>query len=261
MKAIAFLTILIVACTSPGTGAFGHACNTGGDCASDFCVGGEVGGTAFCSEDCTGKPSGAACGGGAGRCVADFVAWCWLPCTTDADCTAVNAARPVCRTGSSGGKAFPFATCFSAVAPAGDATDTTDAATPIGDAAAASGDAAVTLDEAASETSSGTAAIGSPCKTAADCADGTCLTGNLWVKGYCAKTIAECPAPGSKVDVCPTGAACVAAILSGAGESEHTGDYCMKVCALPGDCRQGDGYQCCTTGQFQGKDWCGVGCQ
>ncbi len=240
MKAIAFLTILLAACTSPGTGAFGHACNTGGDCAGDFCVGAEVGGTAFCSEDCTGKPSGATCGGGAGRCVADFVAWCWLPCATDADCTAVNPARPVCRIGSSGGKAYPFSTCFSAVAPAGDATSTTDAAS--------------------SETNGG-GATGSPCKTAADCSDGTCLTGNLWVNGYCTKTIAECPAPGSKAELCPTGSACVAAILSGAGESKHMGDYCMKSCAQPSDCRAVDGYQCCTSGQFQEKDWCGVGCQ
>ena len=73
---------------------------------------------------------------------------------------------------------------------------------------------------AATETSAGSGAIGSPCKTATDCSDGTCLTGNLWVNGYCAKTIAECPAPGSKLEVCPNGAACVAAILSGAGESK-----------------------------------------
>ncbi len=241
MKAIAFLAMLVAACTSPVAGAFGHACNTSGDCASDFCVGGEVGGTAFCSEDCTGKASGASCGGGAGRCVADFVAWCWLPCTTDADCTVVNPARPVCRTGSSGGKAYPFTTCFSATMSAGDAT--------------------VALDAAVSETSAGSGTIGSPCKTAADCTDGTCLTGNLWTNGYCALAIAECPAPGSKVELCPSGSACVAAILSGAGESKHTGDYCMKVCGQAGDCRAADGYQCCVGGQALGKNWCGVGCQ
>ena len=241
MRALVYLSLIVAACTSPGTGAFGRACNTGGDCVSDFCVGGEVGGSAFCSEDCTGKASGATCGGGAGRCVADFVAWCWLPCTTDADCSAINPARPVCRTGSSGGKAYPFATCFSVAMPVGDAT--------------------VGLDAAVSETSVGSATIGSPCTTAADCADGTCLTGNLWVNGYCAKTIAECPAPGSKLDLCPSGGACVAAILSGSGESNHTGDYCMKVCTQPAECRAGDGYQCCTNGQFEGKDWCGVGCQ
>ncbi len=116
------LTLALAACAGQGVGQFGQSCNTSGDCTSDFCVGGELGEAPFCSEDCTGKATGTSCGGGQGRCIADFVAWCWLPCTTGAQCAAVNPKRPVCATGSSGGTAYAFATCFAPAA--ADATST-----------------------------------------------------------------------------------------------------------------------------------------
>lgn len=241
MKTIVFLTILIVACTSPGTAPFDSAFDAG-DCADGLCNDGEVGDTldASCSRPCgveaqttfvvTQKCGAITCG---------YTQKCTDLCWVIVDS---NAGSCDCNMGADAHADVPLD-----VPP--DIFDTMPA-----------GDASMALD-AASETSAGTASIGSPCATAADCADGTCLTGNLWDNGYCAKTIAECPAPGSQLDVCPSGSACVTAILSGSGESKHIGDYCMKVCAQPGDCRQGDGYQCCTSGQFQDKEWCGVGCQ
>ncbi len=92
----------------------GKACETGDDCISDFCVGGEAGTVLapFCSDDCTGKKTGDACGDGQGKCIADFVSWCWLPCQTDAECIAVNPDRPRCSIITSSGTGSPFAVCI-----------------------------------------------------------------------------------------------------------------------------------------------------
>lgn len=113
---MAFLgACLGAACSSGGTALFGQPCNSSDDCAEGICVGGEGGGvTPFCSEDCTGKQTGDACGDGKGKCVVDFVAWCWLPCTSDAECEAVNPARPRCATMSSSGVEYPFKVCAGA---------------------------------------------------------------------------------------------------------------------------------------------------
>lgn len=102
-----------LACESPGETPFAKACETGADCISDFCVGGEAGTVPapFCSDDCTGQKTGDSCGQGAGKCIADFVSWCWLPCETDAECAATNPERPVCSSLSSSGMDAPFKVC------------------------------------------------------------------------------------------------------------------------------------------------------
>lgn len=109
-----FVEMLGVGCESQGETPFGKPCETGDDCISDFCVGGEAGTmpAPFCSDDCTGKKSGDACGNGAGKCIADFVQWCWLPCQTDAECIAVNPDRPRCSVITSSGTEAPFAVCI-----------------------------------------------------------------------------------------------------------------------------------------------------
>jgi hypothetical protein len=113
--AITMTGLLAVACEYTGETAFGKPCETGADCVSGFCVGGEAGGqrAPFCSDDCAGRKSGDACGDGRGKCVADFVSWCWMPCETNAECAAVNADRPVCGLMSSGGVDYPFKVCIS----------------------------------------------------------------------------------------------------------------------------------------------------
>lgn len=102
-----------LACDSAGETPFGKSCQTGADCISDFCVGGEAGTVRapFCSDDCAGQNTGDSCGQGAGKCISDFVSWCWLPCENDAECAAVNAERPVCSVTSSNGIEAPFKVC------------------------------------------------------------------------------------------------------------------------------------------------------
>jgi hypothetical protein len=90
----------------PGSVQFGSPCDTGADCASSYCVGGEAGGEShepFCSEECTGRKTGDSCGGGRGVCVVDFVAWCWAVCESDDDCRAMNEDRAICDTLDYGG--------------------------------------------------------------------------------------------------------------------------------------------------------------
>ncbi|HMY14849.1 MAG TPA: hypothetical protein PKA58_00910 [Polyangium sp.] len=106
--------MFLAGCESQGETPFGKPCDTGADCISDFCVGGEAGSVLapFCSDDCTNKKTGDECGGGAGKCIADFVSWCWLPCQTDAECAAVNPSRPVCSLISASGVDSPFKVCI-----------------------------------------------------------------------------------------------------------------------------------------------------
>ncbi len=108
------LAFAVMGCESAGDTHFGKRCETGADCITDFCVGGEAGTTRapFCSDDCTGKQTGAACGENQGKCIADFVSWCWLPCQTDEECSAVNPERPVCDVISSSGVDSPFKVCI-----------------------------------------------------------------------------------------------------------------------------------------------------
>lgn len=114
-----FMTVTLVgflvgACESTGETHFGKPCETSADCTSDFCVGGEAGTTfaSFCSDDCTGRQTGDPCGDdGRGKCVADFVSWCWMPCTGDDECVTINPERPVCSLVSSSGVDYPFMVC------------------------------------------------------------------------------------------------------------------------------------------------------
>jgi hypothetical protein len=110
----AILMTGFLACDSAGETPFGKSCQTGADCISEFCVGGEAGPgrSPFCSDDCTGKKTGDACGEGLGKCIGDFVSWCWLPCETDADCVAVNSERTLCRVTTENGVEVPFKICF-----------------------------------------------------------------------------------------------------------------------------------------------------
>jgi hypothetical protein len=114
------------------------------------------------------------------------------------------------------------------------------------------------------DSADGTVNIGIPCdpSNCASCqgAGSTCLTGGLFANGYCTTTIAECPAPGSTMKVCPAGSACVAAVLSGSGEKKHLGDYCLKTCATSADCRASEGYGCCSGYTFDGSKVCMGGC-
>jgi hypothetical protein len=90
----------LAGCETGGEIAVGERCGGSSECETNFCVVGELTnyqGTPFCSEDCTGRKTGDACGGGAGRCVDDYLHWCWLPCQSDADCIAANPDRPTCR--------------------------------------------------------------------------------------------------------------------------------------------------------------------
>lgn len=106
--------LCVVACESSGETPFGKACQTGADCISEFCVGGEAGTVPapFCSDDCTGKSTGDACGEAQqGKCIADFVSWCWMPCAADAECAAINPERPICSVTSSSGVESPFKVC------------------------------------------------------------------------------------------------------------------------------------------------------
>ena len=114
VMAVVAMGLVVVACQSASDGSFGAACETGDECISKFCVGGEAGTeiAPFCSDDCTGKKTGDACGDGQGKCIADFVAWCWLPCDTDAECTAVNPERPRCSSISSSAMESPFKVCI-----------------------------------------------------------------------------------------------------------------------------------------------------
>jgi len=106
--------IVVIACQSTDEGAFGAACETGDDCISNFCVGGEAGTVLapFCSADCAGKKTGDACGDGKGKCISDFVSWCWMACETDAECAAVNPERPRCSVISSSAMDSPFKVCI-----------------------------------------------------------------------------------------------------------------------------------------------------
>ncbi len=114
IAAVAAMGLLIAACESSGTTPFGKPCQTGADCISDFCVGGETGTVPapFCSDDCSGRKNGDACGDGQGRCIADFVSWCWMPCEADSECVAVNPERPACSITSSSGVDAPFKVCI-----------------------------------------------------------------------------------------------------------------------------------------------------
>lgn len=116
-SAMAMLVIgmLAVACDYTGETAFGKPCETGADCVSGFCVGGETGTefAPFCSEECTGRKTGDSCGDGRGKCVADFTSWCWMPCETNAECAAVNPERPECDVISSSGVDYPFKVCVA----------------------------------------------------------------------------------------------------------------------------------------------------
>jgi hypothetical protein len=104
----------LAACETTGETPFGQACETSADCVSDVCVGGEAGtGRApFCSDDCAGKQTGDVCGEGQGKCIADFVSWCWKPCETDNECAAFNPERPTCAVTSSSGVDSPFKVCL-----------------------------------------------------------------------------------------------------------------------------------------------------
>lgn len=106
----------LTGCDTSGEASFGAPCSTGADCETDYCVGGEAGGAShepFCSDDCAGKSTGDPCGGGAGRCIADFVSWCWKPCENDDECRAVHEGRPVCGMLVGG----PFKVCLTPPAP------------------------------------------------------------------------------------------------------------------------------------------------
>lgn len=113
VTALLITSLLVVGCESAGETPFGKPCQTGEDCVSGFCVGGEAGTqhAPFCSDDCSGKTTGDVCGDGRGQCIADFVSWCWMPCTTDTECAAINAERPVCSLTSSSGVDAPFKVC------------------------------------------------------------------------------------------------------------------------------------------------------
>jgi len=112
--AMVTLGLLLAACETAGDNSFGKPCETGADCRSDFCVGGEAGTVhaPFCSDDCAGQKTGDACGNDQGRCIADFVSWCWMPCETDAQCVAINPERPVCSITSSSGVDSLFKVCI-----------------------------------------------------------------------------------------------------------------------------------------------------
>lgn len=101
---------------SGGGLAFGESCDENADCLSDHCyVGeqsGEVGPVPFCSEDCTGDLLGATCGGGIGKClVGAGPAECFVPCITNADCTAVNPDRGYCEPFATSNGAGDFSIC------------------------------------------------------------------------------------------------------------------------------------------------------
>ncbi len=108
------VVVFASACDTAGETPFGEPCETGADCVSGFCVGGESGGerAPFCSDDCSGRKTGDSCGDGRGRCVANFVSWCWMPCETNAECAATNPERPECAFLSSNGMADPFKVCI-----------------------------------------------------------------------------------------------------------------------------------------------------
>lgn len=113
--ACACLTIAI-ACSNDHLANFGENCTVSTDCKSTVCVGGEAGvkkRVPFCSEDCTGKQTGDSCGGGSGKCVDDLTKWCWVPCTSDADCQAINPERGTCGTVAFGGTEVSFKVCVS----------------------------------------------------------------------------------------------------------------------------------------------------
>lgn len=107
-------TLSFLACETSGETPFGKPCETGADCTSNFCVGGEAGTelAPFCSDECAGKKTGEPCGEGQGTCIDDFVSWCWQRCETDAECAAINAERPVCSFTSSNGEQAPFKVCI-----------------------------------------------------------------------------------------------------------------------------------------------------
>lgn len=111
----AILVTGFLACGSSGETPFGQSCESSADCRTDFCVGGEVTTEieSFCSDDCTGKKTGDTCGEGQGKCIADFVSWCWLPCESNLDCLDVNSARPTCTFISSSGVQSPFKVCVT----------------------------------------------------------------------------------------------------------------------------------------------------
>jgi hypothetical protein len=98
--------------------------------------------------------------------------------------------------------------------------------------------------------------IGDPCTGGEGCGSGFCLQDVPFSGGYCSEVIAECPAPGSPTIVCPAGATCENAVVTGAPPQQMARDLCLRSCAVDSDCRVAEGYHCCPSHLVQSARVC-----